>query len=205
MLIIGLTGGIGSGKSSAAATFARRGASVMHADLIARELLETDPAIRRLVVRAFGKNSYRADGSADRPLIAARVFGDPKALRRLNAILHPRVRKETIRRIGLLPRTAGLVVIEAALLYEARWESLCDYTVVVVAPREERIRRVRERDRCSRQDVLRRMKRQMPQREQVKRGDVVIRNTGSRSHFKSRCNDIYDLFGLISPARRRTA
>jgi dephospho-CoA kinase len=203
MTIIGLTGGIGSGKSSAAEVFARLGAPVISADSLARTLLDTDPVVRDLISKRFGKKIYGAGDRADRRALAAVVFSNPAALRRLNAILHPRVRRETMRWIHRLPRTVPIAMIEAALLYEAGWESFCDYMVVVAAPREVRICRVQKRDRCSRREVLRRMKNQMSQKEKITRADVVILNRGSRSALAKQCRVVCDLFRTIAPAQRK--
>lgn len=203
MMIIGLTGGIGSGKSSVAAVFHRFGVPVLHADAIAKELLDVDPDVRRRITRTFGRNIYGKAGRADRRLLASLAFTNPAALRRLNGILHPRVRSETIRRIRRMPRSVPFAMVEAALLYEARWESLCDYMVVVAAPREERIRRVQKRDRCSRRDVLRRMQHQMAQRDKITRADIVVLNGGSRPVLVNQCRIVYTLLRKMARSRNR--
>lgn len=179
MKALGLTGGIGSGKSTIAAMFAELGAHVVSADEEARRLMEEDPGLRAGLLEEFGEETFRADGSLDRAYLAERVFGDDEAVRRLNALVHPRVKAafpEIRRRAG--DRGAPLLVYEAALLVEAGADDRFDALAVVDAPRDVRIERVMQRDGVGREAVEARMRHQLPADELRRSADFVIDNSG---------------------------
>jgi len=202
-MVIGLTGGIGSGKSSAVRHLARRGIPVIRADEVARQLLDGDPAVRRLVIRSFGRDIYPEGGRADRRKLASAVFGHPEALARLNAILHPRTRRETERQIRRLNGRSAMVVIEAALLYEAEWDRMCDIVVAVTAPLRVRIARVCRRDGVSRASVMRRIRAQMPEAEKVGRADIVLRNDAGADVLTRRCRFLALILRELAEVREK--
>ncbi len=142
--VIGLTGGIGSGKSTVAGMFARRGVPVIDTDLIARELVAPgQPALAR-IAELFGGGILAADGSLDRAAMRRRVFGDDDARRQLEALLHPLIREEAMRRLQTLDTPYCLLVIP--LLVENGGWPVIDRVLVVDAPEESRIRRTMQRD-----------------------------------------------------------
>ncbi|QIA28151.1 dephospho-CoA kinase [Thermaerobacter sp. PB12/4term] len=180
-LLIGLTGGIGSGKSSVAAMLASLGAAVVDADAIARAVVEPgEPALARLV-EAFGPGILRPDGTLDRRALGRRVFGDDAARKTLEGIVHPAIRKRTWDRIGALMAAGShpAVVWDVPLLFEVGAEKLVDQVWVVTAPRAVRLQRLRQRDPdLSPEELERRMAAQMPLEEKAARAHVVIDNGG---------------------------
>jgi dephospho-CoA kinase len=177
MLVVGLTGGIGSGKSSVAAFLAGKGARVVDADGIGRALLRTDGAARDAVLARFGRGVLGADGEIDRKRLAGRVFGDEAGVRDLNAITHPRIREAIAREIDRA-REDGVrvLVLEAALLVEAGATDLVDLLVVVEAPREVRIARLLARGGWTREDIEGRMAAQAPEETLRREADFVVEN-----------------------------
>ena len=180
-LLIGLTGGIGSGKSEVARMLAGLGAAVVDADAIAREVVEPgEPALARLV-DAFGPGILAPDGRLDRRRLGRLVFGDQEARRRLESIVHPAIRARTTERIARLLQE-GLhpaVVWDVPLLFEVGAEGMVDEVWVVTAPRATRLARLKRRDPdLTPEELERRMAAQIPLEEKVARADVVIDNGG---------------------------
>ena len=191
MRILGVTGGIGCGKSVVCAYLAQLGAEIFDADLTARNLMESDERVRQEVTRAFGRESYREDGSLNRKWLASQVFADDTRLEELNGIVHPKVAQAfSILRNRLL---GGLLVHEAALIYEAGVENRLDAVCVVTAPKELRIARVMARDRVSAEKVLARMSRQLSQEEKASRADVVLVNDSDMAAARRKSRRLYDL------------
>ncbi len=187
MLTIGLTGGIGSGKSVVCDLLEARGARVFDADEVGKHILGNDPEARRQVVSVFGEQSYRPDGSLDRGYLASLVFGDDRNLAAINAIVHPRV-FTAFARERQLARDAGVTMLvhEAALLFESGGDRYVDVTVYVDAPRWLRVRRVMERDGRPREEVLARMKHQLPAYKGRARANFVLNNDGSLDQLEQR-------------------
>lgn len=154
MYKVGVTGGIGSGKSTVCRLFAERGIAVYDSDSQAKRLMEESDTLRAALVGAFGTECY-AEGRLNRRYLAGRVFGDAEALARLNALVHPAVREDF--RMWAERQSGPYVILESAILFEAGFENEVDTTLAVLAPAEERIKRCMERDGASREEVLRRM------------------------------------------------
>ncbi|MDX1532572.1 MAG: dephospho-CoA kinase [Rhodothermales bacterium] len=192
MFVLGLTGGIGSGKSAAAQAFADLGAFVVNADAEAKRLMQEDPALVAAIREAFGAESYDAGGRLNRPYLAARVFGDREEVERLNALVHPRVKAHFPR---LLDRAeaagAALLVYEAALIFEAGTGDRFDAVAVVDAPAETRIERVMRRDGVPREAVLARMRHQLPPDELRRRADYLLVNDGDLAHLHAQVETLY--------------
>jgi dephospho-CoA kinase len=181
MQVIGLTGGIGSGKSRVAHLLAELGAAVISADAVAREVTRPGTPAYRAIVACFGPGVVRPDGELDRRALAARVFADPEERRRLEAITHPAIRREIRRRVEALrcaPQPPPAVVLEIPLLFEGGGYRECDQVWVVTAPEPVRVARVMERDGVERAEVEARMRAQWPEEEKVRRAHVVIDNSG---------------------------
>jgi dephospho-CoA kinase len=181
--VIGLTGGIGSGKSAAAEVLAALGAVVIDADRVGHETYQPGTAGWERVVDAFGRGIVAADGSIDRKRLGAIVFGDPTRLAVLNAIVHPLIRDAIATRIGS-ERAAGrapAVVVEAALLVEAGWDAIVDEVWLVRARPdivEERLVLQRGLDRAA---IAARARAQLSDDQRRAHADVVIDNDGSRA------------------------
>lgn len=180
MITVGITGGIGTGKSTVAQILRKRGWPVYASDDTAASIMENDTDVHHELVKLFGPVAMR-DGKPDRKAIAALVFGDdPEArgrLAALNSIIHPRVR--TAHRAAMAEHRAKgtpVMAIESALLFDAGLDREVDIVIVVDADDEIRIRRVMERNKLSREQVLARITAQMPMAEQRSRASFVIRN-----------------------------
>ena len=176
MLKIGLTGSFGAGKTRVAAMFKARGARVIDADALVHEMFRKDLACRRAVARAFGPDVVGAKG-VDRVKLGKRVFNDPKALKTLETIVHPRLGRMIVEDI----KSAGrrMVVLDAAILIEAGWHKFMDVVIVVKARRDVQLKRVMARTGLSKADILKRIRRQMPLGEKMKHAAHVIDNSGS--------------------------
>jgi len=174
MLKIGLTGGIGSGKTLVASVFRELGAPVYQADKEARRLMETDEAVKRGVKDLFGETAYE-DGALNREYLAGKVFSDNNLLEALNSIVHPAVRKD-FDKWTRQHATIAYVVEEAAILFETGGNAMMDFTVVVKAEASTRIKRVMQRDRVTEAEVRQRMDRQMNDQEKELLADFVIYN-----------------------------
>ncbi|GAB3344149.1 dephospho-CoA kinase [Modestobacter lapidis] len=179
MLRIGLTGGIGSGKSTVAALLAERGARVVDADRIAREVVAPGTPGLAAVVAEFGERVVAPDGSLDRPALAAVVFGDPAARARLDGIVHPLVRARAAEAVAAAPADA-VVVQDVPLLVETGQAGSYDLVLVVETDEEVRVRRLVERG-LSAQDARARIASQATDEQRRAVADVVLRNDGDRS------------------------
>jgi dephospho-CoA kinase len=185
--IVGLTGGIGAGKSTVAAILAELGARVIDADRIGHEVYRPGTEGHRRVVAAFGPGVVAADGTIDRRALGAIVFADPAARTRLNAIVHPLLAAEVGRRLAAA-RAEGFtapIVVEAAILLEAGWQSLVDRIWVVSTARENAIARVMASRELTRAEVERRLDAQMPDAERRRLADVVIENDGTPAALRA--------------------
>ena len=189
---LGVTGGIGSGKTTVCGFLEEKGAKVFYADLEAKQLMQSDEDVRAEIVDAFGGEAYTEDGGLNREFLAEQVFGDAERLERLNAIVHPKV-FESFAAAETRAEEEGvdLLVHEAALLFEAGGDAHVDVTAAVVAPDTERIARVMERDDVTEAQVRERMEHQLPQEELRRRADHVIENDGSLSDLRDASVDLY--------------
>ncbi len=181
-MIIGLTGGIGAGKSLVSRRLGELGACIIDADVIARQVVEPGRAAYRKIVERFGRKVLRPDGTIDRKTLAKEVFRDSQARSDLEAITHPQILK-TIRRLAdrsLEENPRGVVVIDAPLLIEAGLHRQVDQVWVVTAGVEQRLNRVAQRDKISKDQIKRRMEAQIDEAERLAFADVVIDNSGSR-------------------------
>jgi dephospho-CoA kinase len=178
MLRVGLSGGIGSGKSTVARALAERGAVVIDADAIAREVVEPGQPGLAPVVERFGAGVLDEDGRLNRPALAALVFDDAKARAELNAIVHPLVAAETLRRQAAAP-SDSVVVMDVPLLVEAA-KSGYDVVVIVEAPPDVRVERLVARG-MSAEDARKRMAAQASDEDRRKIADVIIDNSGSEA------------------------
>ncbi|MSO27131.1 MAG: dephospho-CoA kinase [Candidatus Nanopelagicales bacterium] len=181
---MGLTGGIGSGKSTVASLLAERGAIVIDADAIARELVEPgEPALGALVAE-FGPRILTESGTLSRGELAKLAFSNPEATKRLNAIMHPLIRAESARRIETAPESA-VVVYDMPLLVETKQLDLVDLVVVVDLPEWLQIERSVTSRGLDREDVERRMQAQASRDERLAIADYVIDNSGSPAELKA--------------------
>ena len=195
-LVVGLVGGVGSGKSAAAAAFARRGARVIAADELGHEALR-QPAIRDEVARLWGKEVLDAQGQIDRRKLAAVVFGNDEARRELERLTHPWIRSRLEEEIARARKEgARLIVVDAAVLLEAGWDGPCDRLVFVEAPREARLARATQKRGWSAGDWEGRELAQLPLTEKHARADHVLDNSTTLVNLARQVDDLLHLWGL---------
>lgn len=190
MLLIGLTGGIGSGKSTVSALLAALGAVVVDADAITRELQKPGTEVFAAMVERFGAGIVADDGSLDRQAVARIVFADADALRDLGAIVHPEVGAEIARRLDDLRATDHLVVLDVPLLVESGRDDMAALVVVDIDPEIAVERLVRDRG-MDEVDVRARMANQAPRQDRLDRADVVIDNSGSVEDLERRVTELW--------------
>jgi dephospho-CoA kinase len=185
--VVGLTGGIGAGKSTVASLLAELGAEVIDADRIGHQAYRPGSEGFARVVEAFGPGVVGADGAIDRRALGALVFADPAARARLDALVHPLIAAEVGRRIAAA-RAEGFarpLVVEAAILLEAGWSPLVDRVWVVSTRRENAIARVMAARGMTRAEVERRLDAQMPDAERRRHADLVLENDGSPAALRA--------------------
>lgn len=172
--MVGLTGGMGSGKTTVAGMFAGLGVPVYDSDREARRLMETSPSLRNDIIALLGEKAYQGE-IPDRAYIASQVFPDPSLLSRLNSLIHPEVSRDFMRWAG--EQQAPYVIQEAAILFENGRHEIFDSMILVTAPKKERIRRVQMRDASKPEEIETRMSHQWADRRKAALADFVIRNT----------------------------
>ncbi|MBN1947308.1 MAG: dephospho-CoA kinase [Bradymonadales bacterium] len=180
MKLFGLTGNTGTGKSTVARMLAGLGIAVVDADLLARQVVEPGQPALEEIRAEFGDQFFDSEGRLDRKALGRLVFGDRKALERLEAIVHPRILALAAERIRALERGgAQVVVFDAAALLEAGLAAMFDGLIVVTSDREQQVSRIMDRDGLTRQDADRRMAAQMPSDQKVRAADRVVDNSGT--------------------------
>lgn len=191
MLLIGLTGGIGSGKSTVSSMFAERGAIVIDADAIVHELQAPGQPVLEEMVEAFGPAILRDDGSLDRQRVADLVFGDDDALATLNAIVHPAVGAEIARRLGEAAGTDSIVILDVPLLVESGRDDMAGLLVVDVDP-ELAVQRLVTHRGFSAEDARSRIARQASREQRTARADFVVDNSGDLASLRKQVDEAWD-------------
>ena len=193
MLIVGLTGGVASGKTAISQVLKAEGAYIIDADQIARELVQPQKPAWSELIGAFGKEILQEDGSIHRKKLADKVFADPKKRKLLNQILHPRIKEEMDRRTKEIGQKdpQAIVVIDAPLIIELGNQRDVDKLIVVASTQTQQIKRLKERDGVSPEAALRIISSQMPVEEKVKLADYVIRNEGSIEEANKRAKEVF--------------
>ncbi len=190
--VIGLTGGIGSGKSTVARLLAEMGAVIIDADKVGHEAFRPGTPAYRDVIAAFGADILTAQQEINRKKLGQRVFQDPEALARLNRIMHPRMRDMMRAQLDeCRRRNVPVVVLEAAILIEASWKSLVDEVWVTIAPEANVLARVKEQRGLPESDTLARIRSQMTAEARIKHADVVISNDGSLEQLREKVQTLW--------------
>ncbi len=174
MVKVGITGGIGSGKSTACKVFSFLGIPVFEADIVAKQIMNTDPEIRAQLINLFGTSVYLPDRTINRKYLAGIVFNNPSLLAKLNQIVHPEVHKSFNE--WCQNQHAPYVLYEAAILFESGFYKTLDKTIAVVTNEDERIERVMKRDKTTKEMVKQRINNQLSDEEKIKLADFVISN-----------------------------
>lgn len=205
-LVVGLLGGIGSGKSQVAAAFARHGARVIAGDQLGQAALR-DPDIRSRIVSRWGLDIVDEHGEIDRRRLAAIVFADPAQRKALEAIAHPwihrriRAEVEEARKDPVVP----LIVLDAAIMLEAGWNEVCDRLIYIDAPRAVRLERVVRQRGWNEKEVDARERAQLPLTEKAIRADHKLDNSASLEHLNRQVIDLLHLWGLAQTCSWRPA
>jgi len=186
MKIIGLTGGIASGKSTASRTLAELGAMVINADQVSRSTVEPGTPAWSDIVKFFGHDILHHDSTINREKLGLYVFSQPEHLQKLNQMTHPRIMDEIRRQLKAAAEEHpdAVLVLEVPLLYETHMEVLCDTVWVVWVDQETQIKRLMQRDGISHEDAIRRIDSQMSLNEKASRADLIIDNTGSAEKMR---------------------
>lgn len=179
MLILGLTGNIGCGKSSISNILIKENIDVIDADIISRNIFE-DKELLKKVFETFGESIINADKTLNRKVLGNIVFNNAEKVVLLNNLTHPKIKENILNRINKAKDdNKEIVVIDAALLIEGGYLEIVDKLVVVTCDEEVQIQRIQKRDNCSKEEALSRIKFQMKQEEKIKYGDFIINNSGS--------------------------
>jgi dephospho-CoA kinase len=200
MLMVGLTGGIGAGKSVVARRLAELGALVIDADRLAREVVEPGTDGLEEIRKVFGRDVLAADGSLDRPALAAKVFGDAVARRRLEEIIHPRVRARTAELVAAAPPEA-VVVNDVPLLVESDLAESFDVVVVVEAPERIRVERLVEERGMTREQAAARITAQASESRRRAVADIVLDNSGDLESLHEQVDELW--WEELMPRRHR--
>lgn len=198
--VIGLVGGIGAGKSLAAAILAERCAAVIDADRLGHEALEV-PAVKEKLIARWGRGILKPDGTANRRAIAGIVFNDPSELKALESVVYPVIGRRTrdeIAKAQADPATR-FTVLDAAVMLEAGWDGACDRLLYVDAPRDVRVARLAARSGWSEAEVAAREAAQMPADEKKARADAVVLNDGPPARLREQIDRVLAGWGLLPP------
>lgn len=179
MIILGITGGIGSGKTTITNILVLLGIPVYIADIESKRLTDTSPVIKEKLITLFGDKLYK-DGRLDKALLASHIFGNQDNLIKVNAIIHPEVKKDFHSWISK-NNHEKILVIESAIMFESGFSNFVDKTVTIYSSLEDRVERSVKRDNSSREKVISRINSQMPDEEKVKLSDFVIVNDNKES------------------------
>jgi len=191
MRVLGLTGGMGSGKSTVSKMFTELSADVVDADQLAREVVEPGRPALAEIVELFGREVLLPDGQLDRARVASRIFNDATARERLNAITHPRIRERMWEEVAARSVRPGVLILDIPLLYENGPSGLVEAVIVVWVDRQTQLRRLMERGELDREEALRRIESQMPLDEKRDRADHVIDNTGTLEETRRQVETLY--------------
>lgn len=194
MRVLGLTGGIGSGKSVVAQMFARLGAVVIDADQLAREVVEPGQPALEEIAATFGRDVLLPDGRLDRAKLATIIFADPVERAKLDAITHPRIRTRMNELIKARRSGPGVLIVDIPLLYENNRVNLVERVIVVWVDPQTQLRRIRQRDGLSADAAGQRIAAQMPLEAKRARADHVIDNSGTREDTRRQVEAIYHLY-----------
>jgi len=192
-MILGVTGGIATGKSFVCSVFREMGAPVVSADEIAREVVQPGTETLRQLIETFGQEILLPDGHLDRQYLGNLIFADKKARSRLNSIIHPAIARCSEEQLQQTRYThAPLVIYEAPLLFEANAQSRVDKILVVTAKSGIQLQRLMEREQINRHTAEQRIKSQLPLQDKIAKADYLIDNSGDRKKTRRECLQLFN-------------
>jgi len=190
--VIGLTGGIGSGKSTVSQFLAELGAVILDADKVGHEAFKPNTKAWHEVIATFGRQIITPSGEVDRKKLGEIVFSNPESLSRLNQIMHPKMYDMMKAQIeGYRQQGVAVVVLEAAILIEANWTSLADEVWVTVAPEDKVLKRLKEQRGLDEEQTLARIRSQLSAEERAQHADVIINNEGDLDEVKAKVKELW--------------
>jgi len=199
MILVGLTGGVATGKSTVAKMFKQCGAAVINADLLARQVVEPGKPAWRAIVKLFGKTVLNHDRSLDRQALGSIIFHNPKKRRQLERIIHPRVAREQARLTKAITRKDpnAVIIYEVPLLFEAGVDKRVDKIIVVTADRNIQIARLKKRNGLSRAEAIRRIRSQMHLAKKTQQADHLLNGTLPRPSLRRQVGQLFRSLRLL--------
>ena len=199
MLIIGLTGGIAAGKTTVAGMFKKRGARVIDADKIGHKIIKPRTETWQEIVASFGKGILNKDLSINRRKLGKIVFTNPRFLRRLNKIMHPAMTKMIKKEIAKLvasPSPPAILILDAAVLFEANWSSLVDKIIIVKTSRQNQLKRLQRYKNLSQEEAKEKITSQVALQRKMKRADYLVENNGPLRQIEKKVKEIWSLWKI---------
>ena len=200
-LIIGITGGIGSGKSTISKIFEEEGNEVILSDDIAKELMFNDNSVKRKIINEFGKECY-TDGMLNTQILAEKVFNHPEQIKKINSIVHPPTIAEINKRIKIALKDYSIIFVESALIFEANMTEMFDYVLLITAEEDTRIKRVLDRGVETVSEIKSRMMNQSSEADKIGKSDFVIHNDFSVDQLKDKAKFFLNLFKTLPPKNK---
>ena len=191
-LKVGITGGIGSGKSLVTGYIEKLGYPVIKSDDVAKELMRSDESIKKKIIKEFGPRAY-GENSLNTKYLAEIVFTYPEKIQRINSIVHPPTTKKISDLADQLFTKHKIVFVESALIYEAKIQNQFDYIILIYSDEQTRIKRVIQREKITHEDIQKRMAFQIPDDQKRERADFVIENNSSITELQNRTNFILNI------------
>lgn len=195
-LKIGITGGIGTGKSLVSNLYRDKGYRVIEADKIAKEILSNDTNIKKQIINEFGSASFK-DGKPNTKYLADKVFSNPGKVEKINSILHPPVLRKIEALMDAELKKNNIVFVEAALIFEVHMEPMFDYILLLVSEDRLRIERIKQRSKISEEEILRRMGNQLPDKIKKLKSDFILENNFSFEELIEKAEFFLHLFEKI--------
>ncbi len=193
MLKVGLTGGLGSGKSTASRFFRSLGAFILDADSTAKKLIESDERVNEALIKEFGTDIINASSNVDKKKLARVAFQDEDHQQRLNYVVHPHINNAIDKSFDKILDQSNkkLFIVDAALIYESGYDAHLDYVIVVTAQLKNRMERAMNRNTLTREEILKRIEFQWPEEEKIGLADFVVHNDGTEDELGEQIVDLY--------------
>lgn len=189
---VGITGGIGTGKSLFSSFLEEREYCVINADSISKKLMIESQELRNKIIKEFGKEAY-LNNELNKKYLAEKVFSNPEKLKKINSLVHPPTIEEIENQMKEALKTKKLVFVESAIIYDVKIESLFDFIILITASDENKIERIKKRDNSSKEEIEKRIENQLPDNSKKGKADFVIENNGSEKELKTKAGFILSI------------